>query len=189
MAFLDTTQQNPVPTTRGVLRGGPLVAGVEVSVMLSESHTLNANATRNALESGTQVSDHVIIDPYNLAIVFEVSNAGDGPMVARDVFDTFREMLEKRELMEVLTEHTIYDNMVLVGLTPLHAAPFKGRLQCTATLQRINQVKFQMVGRAANKVKNKSASGQVQAGTQNTIPVEDNGSLMQAGFSPKVNRD
>ncbi|MCC8194889.1 MAG: hypothetical protein LIP28_09625 [Deltaproteobacteria bacterium] len=30
----------------GILRGGPMLAGVEVSVKQSESHTLSAQATR-----------------------------------------------------------------------------------------------------------------------------------------------
>ena len=167
MSFLPTSQQDQTPTTQGVLRGGPLVAGIEVSVMLSESHTLNAQATKQALESGTQVSDHIIIDPDTVAIVYEVSNAGDGPMVARDVFETFKKMRDKRELFELITEHYVYDNMALINLTPLHAAPFKGRLQCTATFQRINQVKLQVVGREAKKVPaKKGASAEVNAGTQ-----------------------
>ena len=173
MSFLPTAQQNQTPTTTGVLRGGPLVVGVEVSVIVSEAHTLSAQATKQSLESGAQVSDHIILEPPSVSIVFEVSNAGDGAQAARDVFDTFKAMQEKRELVEVITEHTIYDNMALVSLSPVHAAPYKGRLQCTAVLQRINQVKIEMAGRSPKTLKGSSAktgSAEVAGGTQNGKP-------------------
>lgn len=167
MSFLATTQQNTIPSITGILRGGPLVAGVEVSVVLSESHTLTAQPTKQAIESGAQVSDHITLDPYSVAIVYEISNAGEGPMIARDVFETFKTMLEKRELIELLTEHFVYDNMAIISLTPMHAAPFKGRLQCTVTLQRINQIKLETVGRSAAKT-TKTGSAETNGGTQTT---------------------
>lgn len=172
MSFLPTAQQNTTPTVTGLLRGGPIVAGIEVSVVLSESHTLTAQPTKQAIESGAQVSDHIILDPYSIAIVFEVSNVGEGPMIARDVFETFKTMLETRELIDLFTEHYFYDNMALVSLTPIHAAPFKGRLQCTATLQRINQIKLETVGRAAKKT-TKTGSAETNGGTQTTQPVNE----------------
>lgn len=168
--FLSTAQQNMVNKHPGILRGGALVAGIEVTVLVSESHTLSAQPTKQAIESGAQVSDHVINSPDSVAIVWEVSNAGEGPQIARDVFETFKKMIEKRALLQLLTEHYTYDNMVVVGLTPMHAAPYKGRLQCTITLQRVNTVKLEIVGRAPTRVKTKTATAQTQGGTQNTEP-------------------
>ena len=172
MTFVPVTaQQTTLSNSKGILTGGALVAGVEVSVMLSESHSLTAQATKQTLESGTQVSDHILIEPYTVSIAYEVSNAGDGASRAKDVFETFKNILEKRELLELTTEHYIYDNMVLTNLTPLHAAPYKGRLQCTATLQRVNQVKIAVVGRAPAKLKKgpiqKTGSAPVEGGQVN----------------------
>lgn len=171
-----TAQQNTTPHSQGILRGGPLVAGVEVSVVTSESHTLAATATKQSIESGAVVTDHVIITPASVSVVYEVSNTGDGPAVAKDVFETFKNMLEKRELIEVITEHYAYDNMVLVSLTPLHSAPYRGRLQCTATLQRVNQVKIQVVGRTPKQLGkgavSKTGEAQTNAGPQNAPPVD-----------------
>ena len=170
MTFAPVTAQQDTPArSTGVLRGGPLVAGVEVSVVTSEAHTITAQATKQSIESGAEVTDHVIIVPPSVAIT------GDGPNVAKDVFETFKTMLEKRELMELITEHYVYDNMVLVSFTPLHAAPYKGRLQCTATLQRVNQVKIAVVGRDPKNLgkgsTQKTAAAQTNAGTQNGKPV------------------
>lgn len=176
MTFAPVTAQQDTPArSTGVLRGGPLVAGVEVSVVTGEAHTITAQATKQSIESGAEVTDHVIIVPPSVAITYEVANTGDGPNVAKDVFETFKTMLEKRELMELITEHYVYDNMVLVSLTPLHAAPYKGRLQCTATLQRVNQVKIAVVGRDPKNLgkgsTQKTAAAQTNAGTQNGKPV------------------
>ena len=173
MAFVDTNQQDTIPTTTGILRGGPLVAGIEVSALLSEAHSLTAQTTQQALEQGSIVSDHVIIAPYSVTITFEVSNAGEGPTIAKDVFETFKEMLEKRELVELMTEHYIYDNMVLTGINPVHSAPYRGRLQCTATLQRVNQIKLQIVGREEKNMKGpkKPAAAEQNAGQQNPVDV------------------
>lgn len=169
MSFLPTSQQSTLPNSRGILRGGPLVAGVEVSIVISEAHNISSTATRTALESGSQVTDHVILDPIVVAVTFEVSNAGDGRNVSKDVFATFMDLRNKRTVLEVLTDHAAYDNMVIVGLTPLHQAPFKSRLQCTATLQQITQVKIETVGRdlkQLSKDASKTASSQVNSGTQ-----------------------
>lgn len=154
----------------GLLRGGALVVGVEVSVITTESHSLQATATKQSIESGAQVTDHVILTPPQVAITFEVANTGGGAEIAKDVFETFKSMLEARELLEVITEHYVYDNMILVGLSPMHQAPYKGRLQCTATLQRVNQIQLQVVGRVPKKLSKdgagKSASASIDAGPQ-----------------------
>ena len=174
MFLPQTAQQDSVPDSSGVLRGGPLVAGVEVSVLISEAHQLAAQPTKNAIESGALMSDHVIIQPYAVSIVYEASNAGNGAMVAKDVFETFKNMLEARELLELITEHYAYDNMVLTSVSPLHAAPYKGRLQCTATLERVNQIKIETTGRNPKSLKgtaSKTGSAQVNGGQQEGKPV------------------
>lgn len=162
--------QNLLGSVSGLLRGGSLVVGVEVSVITSEAHSLQATATKQSIESGAQVTDHIILTPPQVAITFEVANVGDGPQIAKDVFETFKAMMEARELLEVVTEHYVYDNMALVGLSPMHQAPYKGRLQCTATLQRVNQIQLQVVGRVPKKLSKdgagKSASAPVDAGPQ-----------------------
>lgn len=154
------------------------MAGIEVSVLLSEAHTINAQATKVALESGAQVSDHIILEPYVINVTFEVSNAGLWHASSKDVFDMFKSMLEKRELFELITEHYTYDNIALINFSPTHSAPYKGRIQCTASFQRINQVKLETVGREEKSLAgssgttkdttNKTASPEVGAGTQRT---------------------
>lgn len=161
---------------RGIIRGGPQVAGVEVSVILSEEHTLAASVSKFALESGALVSDHIIHEPDTLTVRYEVSNAGNGRNVARDVFEAFRRMKEENRLLEVETEHAIYRNMAIVSLSPMHTAPFRGRLQCVIKLERVNNVQLRVVGRQSGTMRGRDGkvfSPQKKAGQQEPQPVND----------------
>ena len=157
----------------------------------SEGHTLTAQATKQALESGTQVTDHIILDPPSVTVNFEITNTSFWRMTAKGAFEKFKEMLEKRELFELITEHYTYDNMALVSFTADHAAPYKGRIQCTATFQRVNQVKLQTVGREEKKLApsksgspSKTAAAEVNVGTQKTQPLKE-GSMMEKALFGK----
>ena len=169
--FLSTAQQKLLPSVGGLLRGGTLVAGVEVTVLLNETHNLTAQATKQALESGAQVTDHVIIAPASVTIGWEISNAGEGAMAAKDVFETFKTMLEARDKLELITEHFFYDNMVIVAVSPAHEAPYKGRLRGVVTLQQISEVQLETVGRVPIKIgKNKTMDVEIEGGQQETKP-------------------
>ena len=189
MSFLSNGTQSVISSIIGILRGGSLVAGIEVSVIISEGHILTAQATKQALESGTQVTDHIILDPITVTVNFEITNTSFWRMSAKDAFETFKKMLEKRELFELITEHYTYDNMALVNLTADHAAPYKGRIQCTATFQRVNQVKLQTVGREEKKLApsksgspGKTGAAEVNAGVQKAQPVSEGSWLEKAIF-------
>lgn len=180
MAYATQTSQTGAPhQSNGLLRGGPLVAGVEVSALLSEAHNLSATATKLSLESGEQVTDHVIVSPDDISVVFTMSNAGTGADAARDAFETFKKMRDERDLLELVTEHHVYENMVIVGFNPMHQAPYKGALNITLHLQQINFVELQAVGRSPqnlNDKTSKTAAAKTNAGQQD---VTDDRTLLQ----------
>ena len=155
----------PEEGTLSLLKQGTVVAGVPISVLTAESHTFTANVPKIALESGAQVSDHMILEPAQVSVSFSMTNAGPERQRAKDAFDAFRKMMEERRLVEVVTEHAIYTNMVLTSLTPMHSAPYKGALTVTATFQEIRFVQLQSAGQAPKKGKaSKTASAQVNGG-------------------------
>ena len=176
MSFISQTTQTGAPqNTSGLLRGGPLVAGVEVSVLVSESHNLTADATKISLESGAQITDHVLVDPAEVSVVFAMTNVGSGADTARDVFETFKRMLAGREIVELATEHHVYENMVITGVTPLHQAPYRGALTVTLRLRQIHFVRLESVGREPRNLAGKTAktaSGPVNAGKQDVVQVK-----------------
>ena len=96
-----------------------------------------------------------------------MTNAGDGREAARDAFESFVEMRKAREPVEVITEHSIYTNMVITSLTPTHSAPYKGALEIGITFQQVNFVELQSVGRSPSALKGsakKTGAAPVQSG-------------------------
>ena len=119
------------------------------------------------MESGATVTDHVILKPVTLAVTVAMTNAGDGADAARDAFESFVEMRKAREPVEVITEHSIYTNMVITSLTPTHSAPYKGALEIGITFQQVNFVELQSVGRSPSTLKGsakKTGAAPVQSG-------------------------
>lgn len=174
--FLDRLSQAGAPSgVCGLLRGGRLVAGVEVSVLVSETHTRTASPTSVSLETGALVADHVIVNPAEVSVAFVMTNTGGGAEAARDALATFTFMLQNRQLLTLGTEHCVYENMVLTGVSPQHNAPFKGALTFTLNLQQINFVSLQSVGRSPDILPEgevgKTASARVRAGLIHALPL------------------
>lgn len=165
------TSQEASPT---LLQQGKSLAGVPITVLQTESHNFTANVPKIALESGAQVSDHMILEPPTVSVSFVMTNAGDGKQRATDAFNAFKKMMEDRQLVEVVTEHTIYTDMVLVDLTPMHSAPYKGALTCSATFTKINFVKLESAGQAPKGSK-----------TSKTASAQKNGGRVEAKSYPK----
>ena len=131
----------------GILRGGHMLAGVEVPVLVSESHQQSAQGSGVALESGATVTDHVIHQPRTLTVTFSLTNAGVGAGNARDVFESFTAMMNEGELVEIATGHAVYRNMLITGLSHDHSAPYKGALSGTMNLMEVNRVEVTAAGR------------------------------------------
>lgn len=167
--------QNESQTRR--FRDGTDVAGIRIKVKESESHTYSAQVTQLAMESGAVISDHMILEPETVAVSFAMTNAGSGAGDARDVFSSFVELQKQRSVVELVTEHAVYSDMVCVSITPVHCAPYKGALNVTATFQKLYYVQLVSAGRAETIVKKKSAAGKMQAGTVEPVQVKKSGLL------------
>lgn len=176
---LFTTNEQTTPR----LRTGSKVAGVTVTVKESESHTYTANVTKLALESGAVVSDHMILEPETVAVTFAMTNAGSGASAAKDAFAAFVRMQRERQLVELVTEHAVYTNMVCSNLTPMHSAPYKGALTCTATFTKVYFVELVSAGRAPSQLKKKAkgAAGKTQSGKVEPQEVKRSGAVQASG--------
>lgn len=151
----------------GIVRKGSVVAGVSVSVKEAESHSFTSQMTDIPLESGAVVSDHVILQPEQLSVSIAMTNTSEnGDNFS--AFDQFYEMLNSREPVEVITEHWIYTNMVLISFTPNHTAPFRQAYTAECVFKKANMVTLNVVGKSPTKLKGgakKTGSGTVNAGT------------------------
>lgn len=153
-------------TETGIVRQGSVVAGVSVSVKEAESHSFTSQMTDIPLESGAVVADHVIRQPDTLSVSIAMTNTGENGDTY-SVFNQFYDMLESREPVEVITEHWIYTNMVLIGFTPNHAAPYRGAYTAECSFKKANLVTLNVVGKSSSKLKGgakKTGSGAVNSG-------------------------
>lgn len=116
-------------TQAGVIR--TVIADIEVRILKMEAHNLTSTPTMYPVESGSSIADHVCLNPNVVQIRCEMPNSfsgGNGPELARSVMLQFAQMREKREPIQLMTEHASYKNMVLVGVVPVHQAPYRGAL-------------------------------------------------------------
>lgn len=93
---------------------------VELDVTISENHTFNARATNFPVETGGDVTDHIINDPDILNLSGIVS---DTPLNIFSFFtrsiDAFNRLLDihnKRQPVTVVTGLKVYQNMVMITM-------------------------------------------------------------------------
>ena len=136
-----------------ISRPGNNVAGLPVSVKESESHAFSASPIDTAVETGVILTDHVIVNPVEVEVIFDMVNTRSllsyfgSASTAFDAFEYFESLLNNRELVTLVTEHKVYANMLCIDFTPSHVAPFKGALKCSARFRQINFVTILSSGR------------------------------------------
>lgn len=158
-----------------IARPGNNVAGIPVSVKESESHAFTSTPIDTAVENGAILTDHVVVNPVEVEVVFDMVNTRSllsyfGTVsTAFDAFEYFESLLSNRELVTLITEHKVYANMLCIDFTPSHVAPFKGALKCTARFRQINFVTILSNGRQESQLGSgakKTASQASQKGQQ-----------------------
>jgi hypothetical protein len=158
-----------------IARPGNNVAGIPVSVKESESHAFTSTPIDTAVENGAILTDHVVVNPVEVEVVFDMVNTRSllsyfgTASTAFDAFEYFESLLSNRELVTLITEHKVYANMLCIDFTPSHVAPFKGALKCTARFRQINFVTILSSGRQESQLGSgakKTASQASQKGQQ-----------------------
>ena len=149
-----------------LLKQGTEIAGIHISVLTCEQHNFTSSVTNIPLENGVVIRDHVIVNPDKLTVNFECSNTDS--QSAQDTFEQFKQLRDNRELLEIITEHKIYKNLVLTEFSATHCAPYKGALQGTLVFEEVALVTVTAVGREPKKIKKtrstKSMSKKVDIG-------------------------
>jgi hypothetical protein len=115
---------------------------IPVSAKLQEAYTYAAEVTRYPVESGSIVSDHIILQPIRVDLVFEVSNA-DGILLPQRSLEGFIKQLESRQPTTLLTQHSSLKLMVCTGIQADNQAPVWGKLNFRASFQQVQQVTLQ----------------------------------------------
>jgi hypothetical protein len=167
----------------GIFSNQQLITIIDVPVdgRESELHTLTAEASKFALEDGSQVSDHIVINPAEIEIPYVLTNldgeAGSYGQRAATAYNEFRRKLNSRELYDVVTRHVLYENMALLETPAENTAPFSGRLFGSLKFQQINMANVASVEYPPSQFPNDgtrtSAMSEVQSGNQASSGLDD----------------
>lgn len=114
------------------------IGDIPVSVKSQEAYTLEADVTEHAVESGAIFSDHVILRPLKLDLSFEVTNWEPG--AARYAYELLNQLYQNREPVDLLTEHRVLRNLILVRLDMTNSLPNWGSLVVRATFKELKLV-------------------------------------------------
>lgn len=115
---------------------------IPVHTKLQESYTYSAEVTRYPVESGSLVSDHVILQPILVDLSFEISNY-DGIETSKRGLEAAIKQLESRQPVTLITQHLSLDQMVCTNIQSSNQAPLWGKLNFRASFQQVKQVTLQ----------------------------------------------
>lgn len=165
-----------------------LVANVPVDQITAEFHSASANPTTFAVESGAQLSDHIILDPETVEVNWMISNLDDGFTAygtrAATNFEKIKNALSSRQLYDVVTRHYLYKNMVMTSISAETTSPFIGQLVGRVSFQKFNQATIEAatIEQLSSSAK-KTAGKQVDAGkVEAAVNEETNKSFLKQIF-------
>ena len=152
-----------------------------LNVRSSETHGLQAEPTEHVLEDGRTVQDHVVTKPRRLSCEYEQTNAFDGKDAALEAWSALKDFWKRRSLLTALTEHEIYENMVVESVSAVHQAPMLDALRFSVSLRQINFAVLTYTAVPAETPKPEvapTAGSSVNHGVQAPITVDDSDSSL-----------
>jgi hypothetical protein len=150
---------------------------------------LGSRTTDHPVESGSQITDHIITDPVSVDIEGFFSDAAFrldgqdsfdlGPGRAQAILAELESIRDNREIFQLETRDTIYDNMVLTSFRVPRDAETGDASRVQITCRQINRVerRFVLVPRAEAGSQD-AAADELQTGRQATTP-RDQSALFQ----------
>lgn len=138
----------------GIING---VGGVTIDAVISESHSHNASATENPIETGSVVTDHVTLRPIELSLdgiitdtpvdfsvydnvkglISTVSSIFGKKSRSLEAHDAIVKLWKDRIPFKVVTGLKVYDNMILEDYTVNREAETGKAIKFTAKMKQI----------------------------------------------------
>ena len=149
------------------------VETITPDVKKSETHGYQSNVTQMAMEDGSIVSEHIIQQPITVSLQFEETNNTTGGRIAdglfgpKKTFDQLVKLWENKTVCEIITEHKIYENMVIQNMPIQHRAPYRGSLSVSCEFTQMNFAKpVRTMYVSGDSGVSKAASSTVSGGQQ-----------------------
>ncbi len=169
--------------------GTATVIETPIDLRLVETHDKEATVVTTPIEDGTNVTDHIILQPDIVTVQAEVSNL-DGFLSfstgerAKTAWLDLKQKLNSRQLFDLVTTHENYTNMALSRIFGENSAPFNGRLIIDLMFIRVDLTQTAVIEIAETQLDDdattgvsKSASSELQGGQLDAITATDNTSL------------
>lgn len=180
----------------GALKGAALDAlnmgltGIVVDATVRETHLSECGITKNPIEDGAQITDHVQVVPKKLTVegvisdtplgfafisniqnfVRTVTTIFGGRSRSQDAYDDMVKLQESRRPFTVITNLKRYENMIMASLSVPRDASTGGAIHFTAELQQIIIVKSEEIANLSDDARNIGAKTR-NAGQKVTEPV------------------
>ena len=157
------------------------IAAIPVTIKKQEAYRFHADVTKYAMEDGSRVTDHVILDPLQIDVSFEVSNLyAESRLNPKYVFNLLTAAYKSRQAVQLATAHAILDNMVMTDLDIKNSVPEWMKLDCRASFTQLKYVKLELVDIDSSKVaftdktsgpdNSKSSAGDAKKGNKDIKP-------------------
>jgi len=134
--------------TQLIFKKGNFIGEIELDVVITESASATARITKNPVENGADINDHVIIEPMTFSISGVVSNSSSNVLeAAQNIFSTKTKAQEAWEDLLELQINRIpftlvqglksYDNVLITNLSESQDKETSNALYFTATLSEV----------------------------------------------------
>lgn len=125
---------------------GSMISTIKLDVIISEGASSNARVTKNPVENGADMNDHIIIEPMTFNMTAVVSNSISNILDLPNALDRTRAQSAWNDLLELQTSRVpftlvqglkSYNNVVIQSLTESQDKDTSKGLFFTATLTEI----------------------------------------------------
>lgn len=167
------------------------LTGIVIDATVRETHVSECEVTKNPVEGGAPVADHVQVQPKKLSIEGVISDTPLGFAFigniqnlvrsvtqifgarsrSQDAYDDLVRLQESRRPFTVITNLKKYDNMILTSLTVPRDSSTGGAIHFTAEMQQVIIVKSEEIANLATDAADVGAKTK-NLGQKVTQPVE-----------------
>ncbi len=133
-------------------------ASIDIDATLDEKHEWKVEATKNPVEEGAPITDHVIEHSDKLSISGTITNSPLRGELAgqyfgglnqeprtQTTFDLLYELIKRREMVTIYTKHAIYDNMIIENISIPRNSKIGEEIQFSMDAVNIRLVETQLV--------------------------------------------
>lgn len=155
--------------------GGSDTISLQLDVITSETPEYTATPTKTQVEDGSDVTDHVALDPEKLSFEAVVSNTPIGwdKLIESDRFtdraqaahEFILELRNNRQPFDFVGSLGVYRNMIITKYSPTQDSKTGNALQFSMTIEQIRIVSTSIVA---------SATAKYSDGVKHTAPKTEN---------------